>query len=426
MTHFHGPLPSFLGVRLALVVVALMAGLLFCQTALAADIAFFEAESMKYGTFASAVTSSGASGGQALRYENDGTATKSITTTQGAAQVVVRARNSDYSLGTYQSVGVTVDGVDKGKQQLRSRVYEDYAFNVTIPAGTHTIGVVGSSLESEDAMLADTVRLVAPDAPSSSGAVRWKADAESTLDKEWAELSTDTHCAVTTAPGMTDPRFYQTTTHAQGTQAWKSSLVDGDACYGERAEAGQANPTRPDMLDRLFREGEERWISFQTRLENGFPVNPGTWQVLMQLKQTGAYGSPIMALHVERGRWELHRTTNDPNNQRPSDFQGTFPFDSAQTGVWTKWTWHVKFSPDPAVGFLEVYGDLADGQGMRLLFRENMSTMKIANDTGKVLNTHSRIGIYRDSKIAGNAAAYYDGWTVADTRAAAEANAFGG
>jgi hypothetical protein len=74
------------------------------------------------------------------------------------------------------------------------------------------------------------------------------------------------------------------------------------------------------------------------------------------------------------------------------------------------------------VGFLEIYGNLGDGRGMRQLMPLTvMSTMKIDPNTGQTINSHPRWGVYRNSTIAGTATAYYDGYTVATTRAAAEA-----
>jgi hypothetical protein len=53
----------------------------------------------------------------------------------------------------------------------------------------------------------------------------------------------------------------------------------------------------------------------------------------------------------------------------------------------------------------------------------NCSTYGIAS--GADIPDAARIGIYRNSLIAGSATDYVDGYTVAATQAAAEANAFG-
>ncbi|MBA3474669.1 MAG: heparin lyase I family protein [Rubrobacter sp.] len=265
--------------------------------------------------------------------------------------------------------------------------------------------------------------VVTPPPPAGSG-VLWMADGEDVTENEWAELSTHTNCAVTTKPGITDSRINRVLSPAyKGAYAYKASVQDGDNCYGERAELGQGNPTRSDMLDRLFREGEERWISFDMRLGSDYKTYPGTWQSVMQLKQMGALGSPVMGMHVEEGQWQLRRTSSDPNNQWPYGFQGKFNLGTAKLNTWTKWTWHVKFSPNSSVGFLEIFADTGDGQGIRQVFgKQFMSTMKV--DNGTTVDSHARVGPYRDPAISGTATVYYDGWTVATDRATAERNAF--
>jgi hypothetical protein len=241
-------------------------------------------------------------------------------------------------------------------------------------------------------------------------------------------LSTADNCAVVTYPGISDSRISRVSNPvAQGTYSYKVSLRDGDNCFSRRAELGQGNPTRSDMLDRLFNEGEERWMSFQVQLGDGFPIDATTWQAVMQLKQLGAHGHPVMALHTIDNQWQVHRSTQYASEDfiKPSGFQERLLLGTARTGSWTKFTWHVRFSPDSSVGFLEIYGDLGDGQDMRqLLPRHIMSTMKIDETNHKTLQSHARIGIYRDANISGNAVAYFDGYTVATTRETAEANAF--
>jgi hypothetical protein len=115
-------------------------------------------------------------------------------------------------------------------------------------------------------------------------------------------LSTHTNCARTTYAGITDGRITRVSSpRVRGNYAYRFYLRDGDSCYGERAEVGQDNPRRSDMLNRLFREGEERWISFQVRLGEGFPIDTTTWQIVMQLKQQGAYGSPVTEMDAHKG-----------------------------------------------------------------------------------------------------------------------------
>jgi hypothetical protein len=224
-----------------------------------------------------------------------------------------------------------------------------------------------------------------------------------------------------TVPGMTDTRVQRdTTTRAKGNASWRIEVRDNDICYGnERTEIAQGNPTRGDMSDRLFTEGQDRWMSWQIRLGSGFPVNTSTWYDVIQWKQMGALGSPVVAMEVQDGQWDVATTGSNPDRQ----VWGRNSLGPAKTGVWVKFTAHIKFSPDASVGYIHYFGDLADGRGMReLLPLKKIATMKVEN--GRTVNSHLRIGLYRDKAVSGTNVAHYDGWTVASTRAAAEAGAF--
>jgi hypothetical protein len=259
--------------------------------------------------------------------------------------------------------------------------------------------------------------------PDPSADILWQAGAEREAHEEWASYATVQNCTVTTQPGLTDSRVWRSTTQvAKGTHSWRSEVRDNDICYSnERSEIAQGNPTKTfaDGVDRLFREGQERWISWQMYLEPGFNTGTTSWYDLIQWKQLGALGSPVLAFEIEGNEWEIAQTSSDPNNQQ---FKET-KIGPALTGQWVKFTLHVKFSPNSSVGFIEWFGDLADGFGMRQLYPfTHASTMKI--DGGQTVNSQLRIGLYRDKAISGTNVAYYDGWTIATTRAAAEAGAF--
>jgi len=96
----------------------------------------------------------------------------------------------------------------------------------------------------------------------------WKGDAESTMAAEWASSSS---LPVASSPPNPDPtRIAQTTTAAQGLRSYKFEVRDGDNSYGERAELAQGMPAISSYANRLFRAGEERWISLQYYF-------PGDW-----------------------------------------------------------------------------------------------------------------------------------------------------
>src|SRR5688572_6514925 len=102
------------------------------------------------------------------------------------------------------------------------------------------------------------------------GTVLWKADGESTMSSEWASSSSIPAAA---SPPKPDPsRIAKSASRSQGLSSYRFELRNGDDSYGERVELGQALPAISSYQNRLFRAGEERWISMQYY----FPANWAT------------------------------------------------------------------------------------------------------------------------------------------------------
>jgi hypothetical protein len=244
---------------------------------------------------------------------------------------------------------------------------------------------------------------------TASASVLWTANAERQWIQEWANYSCESGDRV---QEVTSPV-------AQGKQAYKIEVRDGDDSYGERCELGQANPTRAGFP--LFQEGDERWISYQVMLPDDLNVNLPQWTVIMQLKQLGGLGTPAVAMDIENGHFILQNSdTNHESSGCNWWWEGP-----AYKNRWLKFTYHIKFSPDDNVGWIELYGDQGDGLGMHeLMPRTFMHTMKVDAD-GKTVPSQSRIGLYRDPAIQGTSHIYYDGYTVGTDRQSVEANAFG-
>jgi hypothetical protein len=174
------------------------------------------------------------------------------------------------------------------------------------------------------------------------------------------------------------------------------------------------------MRTHLFNEGEERWISWQMYLGGNFPINANTWQSVAQFKQLGSMGTPIVNMDAAKGQWRM----NYANSNRVSNGGFTPWAGPALKEKWVKFSLRIKFSPNPAVGFIELYGDTADGKGMRQLLGKTMTWTMKKDEAGRAIQSHVRLGSYRNPIIQGTADIYYDGFTVATTRAAAEASAF--
>jgi hypothetical protein len=254
-----------------------------------------------------------------------------------------------------------------------------------------------------------------------TGSVLWKADAERPLAQEWASSSAmprdaKQDCDSLAPPDSTSPRVRRSRTAAQGRWSYAITAEPGDDCHGERAELGHGNPGRAGFDDRLFEQGQERWIAFQIRLGSNFDPSVGAWRVVMQLHQRGD-GSPPISLDVEDGRWILYRSESPANDSVNSTELWSAP---AVPRRWVRFLLHVRFSPTPDDGFVELWGNPAGGPLAELLPKSVMHTMKAGG-----LPLHSRIGVYRNPEGPfGTETVFYDGYTVASTREAAEANAF--
>lgn len=262
-------------------------------------------------------------------------------------------------------------------------------------------------------------------ASAPDGRVLWTADAESTMASEWASSSSVP--AASSPPQPYPSRIAQTTFRAQGQRAYRFEMRDGDASYGERAELGQASPAAAGFADRLFLRGQDRWIAMQILFPDGWPSDD-RWQTVFQIKPVSpGGGGPSMGLDAGHNHLTFYGNANAWGSTAGNVFDGAgrllgrgYPL---TRGRWLRLTWHIVFSADPRAGSVEVFGDLADGKGMRTLVpRRTRATMKYLG--GAMDPAQLRVGIYRDPAMTATAQDYVDGITVATSRAAAEGNAF--
>jgi hypothetical protein len=245
----------------------------------------------------------------------------------------------------------------------------------------------------------------------SRGEPVWYADPADPILDDWANIMAEAG-RITTTPFASMPYGF----------AYSNEIRNGDnpAGYGERAEIAEGNPTRLSLEDRLFNRGQDRWIAFPFKLGSNFPINTKSWNVLAQIKQLGGMGTPILSMGSDE-RGEVGLFNSDTNHESSGNI--TRWHGPVKLGQLNKIVLHVKFSPDPTVGFVELYGDL-DGGGVELLMGKTyMSTMK--QILGVAVPDQARIGQYRDAAPeSGTSNVYYGRYVVATSRAVAEAYAF--
>ncbi len=175
------------------------------------------------------------------------------------------------------------------------------------------------------------------------------------------------------------------------------------------AQDGICCGSRNELLPR-FRNlvsGDDLYFGFSTYLAPGFPTSGG-WQVITQFKHNFD-GSPPLSLNVENGQFSVQGGYGNPSG--PQHFLK--PVGPATTGQWSDWVLHVKFSPDPSVGFVEVWRD-----GALVLPRFAPGSGTMYPGPGGQAASLLKIGPYRDSSIATPGTMYFDNWRIGTTQEA--------
>jgi Polysaccharide lyase len=180
--------------------------------------------------------------------------------------------------------------------------------------------------------------------------------------------------------------------------AGATSAGDGICC-------GSRNELLPRFRDLV--PGDDLYFGFSTYLASGFPTSGG-WQVITQFKHNFD-GSPPLSLNVEDGQFSIQGGYGHPSGPRHF-VRSVGP---AVTGQWSDWVLHVKFSPDPAVGFVEVW---RDGELVLERFAPESGTM-YPNPHGEV-GSILKVGPYRESSIATPETIYFDNWRIGTSRKA--------
>lgn len=195
---------------------------------------------------------------------------------------------------------------------------------------------------------------------------------------------------------VTDPEFVRDGDHAVRLTIPGKSNGNG-ICCGSRSEI------EPDI--RALRPGDELYFGFSTLLGDGFPTE-ASWQVITQWKNDGD-GSPPLELSIENGRYSLSGGADHPAGGQAF----IEPIGPATTGRWVDWVFHIKFSPDPDVGFVEIW------QGDDLVLpRYQPDTGTLYPDTEDEGTSYVKTGYYRNGDISAPGTIYFDSWRIGTSR----------
>ena len=131
-----------------------------------------------------------------------------------------------------------------------------------------------------------------------------------------------------------------------GVHAVQLKVSDGDTQSACPGKVFTPNPAASMIGPTVFHNGDDAWMGFSVYLPAGFPTIP-TWFQFAEVYGPPFGGSPPIGLDIEGNRMGLWR-------------DATHNFDNpwstpVVTGQWQDIVLHVKFSPDPTVGFVELY-----------------------------------------------------------------------
>ena len=147
--------------------------------------------------------------------------------------------------------------------------------------------------------------------------------------------------------------------------------------------------------------GEEKFYRWDTFISTEVCTNT-SWMLFQQFKGYGT-GSPPLALGCRSNRFSVN---SNPKSGTGSVIQlASWPADKDR---WNTFVFHVKWSADPKVGFVEVWYN-----GEIKLPKTYTSTIHLAN--GSPVRNYVDLGIYRDPSINETVTFYHDGFVVGKT-----------
>lgn len=163
--------------------------------------------------------------------------------------------------------------------------------------------------------------------------------------------------------------------------------------YGRFANFSTDDPTTwPDSA------GSERWYSWSIYLTPDYPTHEDVnlWESIMQIKgQFG--GSPPLALELYHSTYRLGGT------------KGLYTgLGGVRKGQWDTFAFGIKLSPNPAVGWIEVWRN-----GIQVMARRTQATMDYKSDGVTPDPIYIKQGVYRDTAWAETHIAYYSPLIVA-------------
>jgi len=171
---------------------------------------------------------------------------------------------------------------------------------------------------------------------------------------------------------------------AEGRYALKATVIQGD-------DPINSSGNRNELLYMSNETaGAEYYYRWKVMFAPDFPSVP-TWQLFTQWHHDGCCGSPPVEFFVHGEQLRLRLTA--------SITAWTAPL---VRGVWHEFIFHVKWSPDPSVGFIELWHNKE-----QVVPRRSLATMYAGT------KNYLKLGLYRNESISQVGVVYHDGFIMA-------------
>lgn len=177
------------------------------------------------------------------------------------------------------------------------------------------------------------------------------------------------------------------------TSVARFELRDGDIPFSdtERTEIGE--PFTSTLADVEVHQGDERWFGWDMKFHSTWPVPHASsiWFVVWQWHISTAVGASAVCLDIDSDDVIYFANNNETGYQRTA-------VQSVVRDQWQRWVCHIKFSDNPAVGYVEVWVD-----GVAKIPKEFRRTMAVGDTS-----SYHKLGVYRDAVNTATAIVYFD------------------
>lgn len=224
--------------------------------------------------------------------------------------------------------------------------------------------------------------------PEPTPAPLFVADAETGDTSQWCYIHSGVPVGVATSPVRS------------GSYSYRTEIRDGVLIYdSERSE--YANGPK-ECAKHRFNAGDETWTAVSLYLAPDFPAYTG-WSLVTQWKEPFA-GTPPSQIGLQNEKFNIRGVGSELPRK-------LLPLTPIVRGRWIDFVIHHKWSPDPAVGFVEGFVN-----GQLVLAKTYLKTME------NTIPLFLSVGQYRDTANSGTAILFVDEVRVGTTRASVEVN----